>query len=450
MRAPGLRVVVGLATLSAASTLAVGAAANPLSTHGFGSRETALASAGTADASSFSAVYYNPAGLAHARGLDLSIGYFRVDQRLKISGKDNKVDPVKGVVAGLVAPGKLFGVPFAFGLSTHIPDERISRVRTRRQDIPRWELYDNRGQTLFLAAALAVRPTKWLSLGGGVAFLSSTRGSLDITGQAKLKQVYDSQLRHEVDADLTTVRIPIFGIRVTPRDDLDIGIAYRGESKLDLALDAKLDGEVDPDLGNLRVPAEYTLATKSFDAFTPRQVAVGASYRPKPRLRVNVDLVWTQWSAYQSASSRTTSRLEADVGTLPIALPPDPKPTTLVDPGLEDRIVPRLGVEVLAIDAAKITLPVRLGYFYERSPVPPQTGATNFVDADRHVISAGVGVKVLAPIAELPGDVRLDAHGTYAHLPEELTRKTSPADFVGDYTRGGHQWNFGTTLSVGF
>ena len=131
------------------------AQANPLSTHGFGSRETALGSAATADASSFSAVFYNPAGLAHARGLDLSIGYFRVDQRLKISGKDNKVDPVKGVVAGLVAPGKLFGVPFAFGLSTHIPDERISRVRTRRQDIPRWELYDNRGQTLFLAAALA-------------------------------------------------------------------------------------------------------------------------------------------------------------------------------------------------------------------------------------------------------------------------------------------------------
>lgn len=427
-----------------------GARANPLSTHGFGSRETALGSAATADATSFSAVFYNPAGLAHAKGLDLSIGYFRVTQRLSIAGKDNNVDPVKGVVGGLVAPGKLFGVPFAFGLATHIPDERVSRVRTRRQDIPRWELYDNRGQTLFLAAALSVRATKWLSLGGGVAFLSSTRGSLDITGEAKIKQVYDSQLRHEVDADLTTVRIPLFGVRFSPRDDLDIGLSYRGESKLDLALDARLKGTVDPDLGNLKVPAEYSLATKSFDAFVPRQIALGASYRPRPRVRVNVDLVYTQWSAYQSASSRTTSHLEADVGSLPIALPPDPKPTVLADPGLKDRVVPRVGVEIAAIENASFVVPVRLGYFYERSPVPPQTGATNFVDADRHALSAGAGVRLIAPIQELPGDVRVDVHGSYALLPEETTRKASPADFVGDYTRGGYQWNVGSTLSLGF
>ena len=70
--------------------------------------------------------------------------------------------------------------------------------------------------------------------------------------------------------------------------------------------------------------------------------------------------------------------------------------------------------------------------------------------ANRHVLSAGLGVKLRAPIAELPGDVRLDAHGSYAHLPEETTRKVSPADFVGDYARGGHQWNVGSTLSVGF
>jgi long-subunit fatty acid transport protein len=424
--------------------------ANPLSTFGFGSRETAMASANTADSQSFSAVFYNPAGLAHAKGLDLSIGYMRVTQRLSISGRDNGVDPVKGVVGGLVAPGKLFGIPFAFGLATHIPDDRISRVRTRRQDIPRWELYDNRGQTLFLAAALAVRPFPWLSVGGGVAFLSSTRGSLAISGEAKIKHVYDSQLRHEVDADLTTVRIPLLGVRFTPRDDLDIGLTYRGEAKLDLALDAQLDGSVDPEIGGLRVPAQYVLATKSFDAFTPRQLALGASYRPSPRLRVNLDLVYTQWSAYQSASSRTTSKLTADVGNLPIALPPDPKPTVLVDPGLRDRVVPRLGAEWLVVARSSLQVPLRVGYFYERSPVPPQTGLTNFVDADRHVVSAGAGVVLHAPIEELPGDVRLDAHGSYALLPEATTKKDSPADFVGDYTRGGYQWSIGTTLSLGF
>lgn len=449
-RPPSVPWLLAGAVASGLALCPADARANPLGTHGFGSRETALASAVTADTSTFSAVFYNPAGLAHAKGLDLSVGYFHIAQRLSISGKDNKVDPVKGLVAGLVAPGMLFGVPFAFGLSLHVPDERISRVRTRRQDIPRWELYDNRGQTIFLAAALSVRATKWLSLGGGVAFLSSTRGDLDITGEAKIKNVYDSQLRHEVDADLTAVRIPILGVRISLRDDLDVGLSYRGESKLDLALNARLHGNVDPEIGKLRVPAEYSLSTRSFDAFVPRQISLGVSYRPRPRVRANAELVYTQWSAYESASSRTASHLEADVGALPIALPPDPKPTVLVDPGLSDRVVPRVGLEIICLELPEITVPVRVGYFYERSPVPPQSGATNFVDADRHVLSAGAGVRLIAPLRELPGDVRLDVHGAYAALPESKTKKASPADFVGDYTRGGYQWNVGTTLALGF
>ena len=68
-----------------------------------------------------------------ARGLDLSIGYFRADHFLAINDKANHVDPVKGLVGGLVVPGKLLGIPFAFGLGLHLPDDRISRVRARNK-----------------------------------------------------------------------------------------------------------------------------------------------------------------------------------------------------------------------------------------------------------------------------------------------------------------------------
>lgn len=426
------------------------ASANPLGTYGFGSRETALGGAVTADTRSFSAVFYNPAGLARAERLDLSIGYFRVDQSLMMNGRDNAVDPVKGVVAGLVAPGKFLGVPFAFGVATHIPDDRVSRVRTLKQEIPRWELYDNRAQILFIAAELAIRPLPWLSVGGGVAFLSSTRGDFGITGVANLSQPYDSQMRHQVDADLTTVRIPMLGVRIDPSERVSVGVSYRGESKLDLKIAANIQGEVDPGTIQVLVPVGYTLTSASFDAFHPRQVAIGTSTKLSDRVRANVDFVWTQWSAYQSATSRTTAHIELEKFRDIVAVPPDPKPTVVRDPGLRDRVTPRLGLEIVALTTPSIELPVRLGYVYEKTPVPPQTGQTNLVDTDRHTFALGVGVKLPAPLSVLPGELRLDLHAAYYLLPERTTLKSSPADFVGDYTQRGHQTNVGATLGVGF
>ena len=49
-----------------------------------------------ADVSDFSASYYNPAGLAKARSLEMSIGYFRADSSLYMNGQNSGVDPVKG------------------------------------------------------------------------------------------------------------------------------------------------------------------------------------------------------------------------------------------------------------------------------------------------------------------------------------------------------------------
>lgn len=426
------------------------AEANPLGTYGFGSRETALGGAVTADTSSGSAVFYNPAGLAWAQRLELSLGYLRVDQRLQINGRDNGVDAVRGVNVGVVAPGKIAKIPFAFGLAAHLPDERISRVRTMRQEIPRWELYDNRAQILFIATTLAIRPVPWLALGGGVAFLSSTRGDFGISGAAVLKEPYDSQLRHEVNADLTTVRIPLLGARFEINEFTTVGITYRGESKLDLQLAADIQGQVDPGIGSLRVPVRYTLSSKSFDAFHPRQVALGSSFLISQDLRINLDLVWIQWSVYQSATSRSTAHLDVDVKGLPLAIPPDPKPTIVRDPGFEDRMTPHLGVEFVSLRRTHVDVPLRLGYVYEASPVPPQTGSTNFVDTDRHTFAAGIGLLIRPDFSFFQGEIALDFHGALMLLPERVTQKKNPADFVGDYKQRGHQINLGASLALRF
>jgi long-subunit fatty acid transport protein len=432
-------------TLSATTV----AFANPLDTFGFGSRGTALGGAMSADVSDFSANYYNPAGLARAKGLELSVGYFRADHFLKTNGEDNGVDPVKGISGGIVAPGKILGIPFAFGLGLHLPDDRISRVRALRQEQPRWELYDNRNQRLYLAANLAVSPVKWLQIGGGLSFMSSTEGRLDITGQANLFKPSDSPLRHEVDADLTAIRYPQAGVRVALSDRVALALVYRGQFSLSLNLRARLQG----DISGLTT-AYYNLVESSINAFLPQQLVFGQTWKLSDRITASADITWVNWSAYVAP----VAHLDVDLAIPPpaggwpagITPPSVPAPTHVVPLVMHDRVVPHLGVEMHAINKARWGVDVRLGYEFAKSPIAAQTGLTNYIDRDRHSVSFGAGFRLSDFVTVLPGDLLLDAHLVWSVMPTETTIKADPADFVGDYTAGGHLWNAGATLTARF
>lgn len=449
MRTSALRLGIGILVV-VASLLSKEARANPLDGFGFGSRAAAMGSATVADCTDFSAVYYNPAGLVSRKGPDFSMGYSHAGHELTMNGRDNQVDSARGIVGGFVVPGEVAGLPFAFGIATHLPDERISRIRTMRQEQPRWELYDNRSQLLYLATAVSVRPWPFLEVGMGIGYLAATRGVLDISGSANIARPHDSRLRHEVAADLSSVRYPQAGLRLHVRKGVILGLAYREEAKLKLELDTRLKGQVEA-LG-LEIPASYSLKSSNIGVFIPRQAALGASFRAlEERLTMNVDLTWRNWSAYESSVSKSAAMLDVDVPEgLPVTIPDNPKPTEIIPPRFRDRLVPRLGAEYALLVANDIELPLRAGYAYEKSPVPAQKGMTNFVDTDRHTVSVGLGLRLLRPLAEIPGDLRLDGHLAYSMLPERVVLKDNPADFIGDYRASGKILALGTTLSVGF
>jgi hypothetical protein len=117
---------------------------------------------------------------------------------------------------------------------------------------------------------------------------------------------------------------------------------------------------------------------------------------------------------------------------------------------LHDRVVPHVGVEWRALASASWQALVRGGYEFAKSPIGAQPGATNYVDRDRHSVSAGIGLRLAARSSVLAGDVVLDAHAQLSVLPTSTTTKTSPADLVGDYTAGGHIWNVGASAGVEF
>jgi long-chain fatty acid transport protein len=430
------------------------ARANPMDAFGFGSRGAAMAGAVSADASDFSATYYNPAGLARAHGLEVSVGYFRADHALTMNGKDSGVDPVAGMSGGAVVPGKVYGAPFAFGVGFHIPDRWLTRVRALPQFQPRWELYDNRNQRLWFGVDAAISPLPWLQIGGGVTFMAATKATLDISGHIDLFTPTDSSLRHQVNADLTMIAYPAFGARAQVSKDLDLALVYRGQFQMDLQVNANvLAGAGLGRAGDLTTLL-IALQTDTVDAFLPQQVVAGASWKPVEDLHANLDLTWVNWSAYVPPVSRVTTHLNVPPpqGGWPLGIKPPttPAPTVVLPIDIHDVVVPRVGLEWRAIKRQTWEGFVRGGYEYQHSPIGAQTGPTNYVDRDLHAVSAGLGLRLIAPGALLPGDVRFDAHAQLGILPESTTTKNDASDPVGDYTAGGHIWNVGLMATVGF
>lgn len=428
-------VLVGVLTAPSA------AHANPADAFAFGARAGALEGAVAADTSDFSANYYNPAGLARARGLELSVGYLRADPELSLDGHDSRIDAVHGLTGGGVVPGRIAGLPFAFGLGAHVPDQRLSRARTLEESQPRWVLYDNRPQFLYLSANLALAPWHWLAVGGGIGFLAATQGGFHVTGTAVLpdaagtRSEYDSKLTHEVDSALTVVRYAQAGVLVEPRDDLRFAATFRDEARVDLQVSAELQGQLDA--GILDVPLAYALESRTVEAFLPRQVGVAASVDVTSALRLDLGVVWEQWSRYQSPASRTHTVLDVRAPPgLPIDVPANTPPVTPEPARFRDRWVPRVGVEY-RVATRRVTVPLRCGYAFERSPVPDQTGRTNFVDTDRHRLALGAGAEHELVSELVPAAIGLDVFAEYSALMPRLTTKTSPADFVGDYRATG-------------
>ncbi len=459
-----LRVVCLWLALGVGLGASASAMAQPMDTYGLGSRSVAMAGAVTADVEDFSANYYNPAGLARAGAARIGIGYFGAFHEMTLNDLDSNVDPLRGLVIGLVVPGQIEDVRFAFGLGVHLNDDYVSRTRSLPSRRPRWEFYDNRGRRTFLAAHLAIRPFPWLTVGGGISFLSFSTNTLSVRGDLDIFMAERrSYLEHEIRADLTTIRYPQAGVQVQPIPELSFGAVYRGQFALSNTLTAVVGCETpgDPFCGTgldftgleSPFPGYFNLLSQSVNAFVPQQVSLGGSWNATPDFRLNVEVTWVNWSAYVSPVGRSEIILDIEV---PESLRdsirvPDAIVGTTPQPALfEDRFVPRIGAEGVFFRERRVELRGRGGFFYEHSPVPNQLALTNLADTDRFVFSLGFGMRLgdLRPL--LPGFIQMDVHLQYSLLPERTMTKASLVDPVGDYRAAGNMFVGGLTLEVGF
>jgi long-chain fatty acid transport protein len=174
--------------------------------------------------------------------------------------------------------------------------------------------------------------------------------------------------------------------------------------------------------------------TVSTDLFQPWQLTLGVAVRLTSRLLVTYDLGYAAWSEFPQPSSTLTLGLDIKQFNNQVKIP---GPRTYPAPGFRDIVIPRLGVEWRAVENGRLAVDLRGGYSYEPSPVPDQTGASNFVDCDKHTFALGAGLTFihLRPVLERP--LTLDAHVAATWLPPRTTNKISPVDPVGDYVADG-------------
>lgn len=424
--------------LGIAAALSAPASANPADIYGYGARGVAMGGAQVGASNDSSANYYNPAVLAALEHMEIDVGYQMAFPTLEVNGDDTHVDALTGLAMSLTAPGKVGGLDVALGGSVFLPDDQLTRTRTLSAQQPRFIVYDNRPQRLFLSANLAIAVTDRLLIGGGMSYMSSTKGDVLLTGRVGFPNADDSDLALGMDVDLLAVRYGQASVLYRANDWLDIGVTARSGFRLELNQGFRIVGDVGiEDMEPIVENGLLALRSISQDHFQPAQINAGFAAELGGSWLLAFDVSFHRWSTFENPAANI--ELELDVGTFNDLIDLAEFPP-LPDPNFHDILIPRLGLEWTTG-----ALAVRGGYIYEPSPAPEQPGESNFIDNDKHTLSTGAGY-TLDHIGEIfQSPVSFDAYVAFTLLEDRVYTKLSAADPVGDYRSGGHIWQAGAS-----
>jgi long-chain fatty acid transport protein len=339
--------------------------ASPQDLFAYGPRSQAMGGLGATFVDDYAAVHANPAGLSRARVRSFSLGYLGASFGLWTAVGANAHTPLHADLARATTIGLTLPLPFggvlrdriAIGLGFYTPTAVVVRGRILRPEQPQFLLVPDRTQSVALQLGLGVDVGYGLRLGVGFAALAAIVGSVliaqDSTGRVGSR--VDDQLvaSYALVAGASFDRGP-FRIAATFRDAL-VG-------RFGVTIQAR-------DIG-LPLPSFDIAGIAQYD---PRQVAIEAGYARGPWLFA-LGTTFKQWSEYPGPLVATTASSK-------------PPPA----PGFQDTWVLRAGAE-FHIDWLRSRFAARAGYFYEPTPVPLAQSISNYLDNDRHVITAGLAL----------------------------------------------------------
>ena len=392
------------------AVLAVPAAAHAESfdSFGFGARSSAMAGAGAADTRGAAAAHTNPAGVASAKDPEVMLGWSFGHMALELSGRDARVLDAHGTDVGLAIPVEIGGMTHAFGLALYLPDQFVARLQLIPATEPHFVRLDNDVHRIVAEPVYSLKLSPYVSLGAGVSVLTNVAGN-GITfnvGVVSGEKVGESAL----DVSMPTSVTPLVGVLITPTPRVRLAGTYRGE--LDLGL--KLDILANVDIADV-VVGDALISLRAINYFTPHRATAALAVDVTEELTVTGELTFQAWSRFRGGVP--------DLKVL-VALGISPPLVEALFPedDFEDTWTPRVGAE-WKTRLGPTDFAVRLGYAYEPTPVPDQTGLTSFADNDQHVIGFGAGLTLRAFEPILTRPVTFDIGAQWHHLKSRLTIK---------------------------
>ncbi|HEY4715931.1 MAG TPA: outer membrane protein transport protein [bacterium] len=406
--------------------------ANSYNIFGVDSRSTAMGNAYTTLATDPTGLYYNPAAIVNTTyGTTTEFSYLYPYENFEFKGKslaaqlklDDASDmdsPYGFSIGGINKVGPIFGKHIAFGVLIHVAKGHLLiKERFKPESEPITLLFEELPYTTIILAGAGYQVNKYLSVGAGVSVLADLKLMLETDMTA---EPFYAEATGEFPLNIS----PYLGILYNAAK-YRIGLSYRGEKKVKVSttLNDDLTGPINLDMGGQH---------------SPQQITIGFSYFMNDSLTMAADLGFVQWSAYTPPWVAVTLGNEG--------LGKAMTPLTRNDPGLRDTLLPKIGAEYTMIDHK---LAVRGGYIFRQSPVPAQTGISNLIDSNTHIISTGMGYALA--IMNVPKMIELDMHFQYQLMTKRET--TKPENLIDNpaypgFTARGDIFNAGFTVKFNF
>lgn len=398
-----IRLFAAIALTAPASALAAGGGVSAS-----GARASALADSTVARVAGAEALATNPASMASLSGPTLSLSAQGGRADMRFSRRGEAADDLGRDVTGFTAA---FGMPvigpLVLGGVAYLPAGHLLRIRASdRVDDPVAPLYGDRLDHVSATLGAAADLGRWGGLGIGVTISPDLVAPTTVRYVPGRGESVDENVVLHIDRELNMRASLVVGGRFTPAAGWAVGGAWRNP------VTSRAFGKNDTEAGSLAVRD----AIDFFEFFSPEEIAVGV-VAPALGGSLSADAVLARWSEYRTIHNEAP------------------------DTPFDDVVQLRAGWEV-ALDS----LMLRAGYAFEPTPVPAQTGDTNFLDADRHVLAGGLGVQ------PLPG-VRVDLHMRTHVLAEQQADKApidGPITNLGHpgFTAQGAWWDAGLTVTL--
>jgi len=362
--------------------------ADVFSTFGAGARAAGMAGGGTALADDFTALFACPALMAFGPS-SLGVGFVGGVNRLgvRLSARPAGYDPPDLGSASPVIPysyrlraradpghppdilGFTAGGSVSAGVDwlrvggyAYVPVVGLGRQFTYFADereqyfsnTVRPELYGEQLVSQQVITGVAARPLDWLAIGAGLMLGFSSRSDSQVLVPDLADQSYQEVNLH-VETGLALSAVAGVAARFLDRR-LVLAVTFRDRQRLSIR------GRTEVQMAGVQGTDQYPFFQdlRLNVLFRPRALVLAAGWKDR-RFGVAVDLTWQQWSDYRDNHDEPA--------------------------GFSDTWTLRAGAEWRPAES----LVLRGGLGFRPSPVPDQTGRTNFADNDMVLIGAGAG-----------------------------------------------------------